>query len=303
MEVHALTKPQYASLFAENPYITKVHSLAGKPAETVAILRQERFDFVVDLHKNLRSFRIRILLGVKGFSFPKLNLQKYLLVHFKWNLMPEKHIVDRYFDAVKPLGVSNDGRGLDFFIPENDRMQRSDLPDHLQAGYYAFAIGGNHNTKILPAHKAATVIGKLDKPVALLGGREDVGRAAAIVSIAGEDMAWNSCGKLRLGQSAWVVAHSLGVITNDTGLMHIAAAFRKPVVSVWGNTVPELGMYPYIVTHPERVAIIEQKGLSCRPCSKIGYRTCPEKHFNCMEKHSETQIAEALNKVVGAGQA
>jgi len=116
MEVHALTKPQYASIFSENPYITKVHTLAGKPAETAALLRKEKFDFVVDLHKNLRSFRIRILLGVKGFSFPKLNLQKYLLVHFKWNLMPEKHIVDRYFDAVKPLGVSNDGKGLDYLF-------------------------------------------------------------------------------------------------------------------------------------------------------------------------------------------
>lgn len=298
-EIHALTKPQFDSLFRENPWISQVHVL-GHFAETINRLRAEKFDYVVDLHHNLRSWRVRFALGVGGSSFPKLNINKYLLVRFKLNLMPDVHIVDRYFMAVRSLGVVNDGKGLDFFIPPADRLQLADLPAFLHKGYFAFVIGGNHFTKILPASKVIAVIKQLDLPVVLLGGKEDMQRAEEIEAAIGNHV-WNSCGRLRLGQSAWMIEHARAVISNDTGLMHIAAAFRKPVVSVWGNTVPSLGMYPYIVSNPERVAIVEIKNLGCRPCSKIGFPACPKGHFNCMEQIDPKAIAESVRQVTGRG--
>ena len=66
--------------------------------------------------------------------------------------------------------------------------------------------------------------------------------------------------------------------------MHIAAAFHKNIVSVWGNTVPELGMYPYLPKEKEKCHIVECKDVKCRPCSKLGFKECPRKHFNCMMK-------------------
>ncbi|RTQ44044.1 glycosyl transferase, partial [Hymenobacter gummosus] len=63
-----------------------------------------------------------------------------------------------------------------------------------------------------------------------------------------------------------------------TGQMHIAAAFRKEIISVWGNTVPEFGMYPFRT----EFRALEVEGLGCRPCSKIGYEKCPQGHFRCM---------------------
>jgi len=80
-------------------------------------------------------------------------------------------------------------------------------------------------------------------------------------------------------------------------LMHIAAAFKKPTISIWGNTVPELGMYPYMPANPERFRIFEVKGLSCRPCSKIGYKSCPKKHFDCMMKQDVDGMVSAVNQM------
>ena len=102
---------------------------------------------------------------------------------------------------------------------------------------------------------------------------------------------YNACGKLNLNQSASVVKQADVLITHDTGLMHIAAAFEKKIVSVWGNTVPEFGMYPY--QKEENFKIVEVKDLSCRPCSKIGHKKCPKGHFDCMQKIDVDDVVRA----------
>jgi ADP-heptose:LPS heptosyltransferase len=82
--------------------------------------------------------------------------------------------------------------------------------------------------------------------------------------------------------------------------MHIGAAFNKKIISIWGNTVPKFGMYPY-QADPDSVQF-EVDGLRCRPCSKIGYQQCPRKHFRCMMEQDIpgiSQAAERLFKVIG----
>ena len=91
---------------------------------------------------------------------------------------------------------------------------------------------------------------------------------------------------------AFLVKQAERIITHDTGLMHIAAAFNKPVISVWGNTVPDFGMYPYQV---DQSKIVEVKNLYCRPCSKIGYKKCPLGHFKCMNEHNPANIVSFIN--------
>ncbi|MBS4061599.1 MAG: glycosyltransferase family 9 protein [Bacteroidetes bacterium] len=295
VEVHVLTKESNRQLFDSNPHINKVYSFSEKRSlsEVTALLKKEKYDFVVDLHKNLRSFRVKRALSVWSKSFPKLNFRKYLLVQFKWNIMPEIHIVDRYFEAVKPLGVKNDHEGLDFFIPKHEVFDPESLPLLFRNGYHAVVLGGQHKTKIFPAEKVIEVAQYLEKPIVLLGGPEDAERGEKIVLSLGEK-ALNKCGKLSLFQSALIVKNALSVLTNDTGLMHIAAAFRKNTVSVWGNTVPELGMYPYMPGDEKRSVIIEIKPLKCRPCSKIGFKECPKGHFKCMNDHYSKKIAQEL---------
>ena len=126
VQLHVLTKASYRSIFAANPYIDKVYELSSNMKELVASLREEHYDFIVDLHKNWRSLRVRMALRRPSASFPKLDFQKFLYTKLKIGKLPPVHIVDRYFKAVEKLGVHNDGQGLDFFFNEGDEMHYED---------------------------------------------------------------------------------------------------------------------------------------------------------------------------------
>lgn len=295
VEIHVLTKNRYKNIYLNNPFIDKVYDFKSQISEVIGDLKKENYDHVVDLHKNFRSNKVRLALKRPSSSFPKLNVKKYILVLLKINKMPDIHIVDRYFEAVKQFGIVNDNKGLDFFISESDELQNADLPAEFRNGFYAFVIGGQHFTKIFPSKKVIEVCQLANYPIILLGGAEDVARGNEIVETVGENI-WNSCGKLNLSQSASIIKMADAVLTNDTGLMHISAAFHKPIVSVWGNTIPEFGMYPYLPNEKSKSVIIEKK-LSCRPCSKIGHKKCPKGHFNCMMKLDTNKIAESLQQI------
>jgi ADP-heptose:LPS heptosyltransferase len=120
----------------------------------------------------------------------------------------------------------------------------------------------------------------------LLGGKEDAAIAEQVYQLH-KNNTINLCGKLNLNQSASIIQQSHKVITSDTGLMHIAAAYKKDIISLWGNTIPEFGMGPYFAGKNSQ--ILEVKNLSCRPCSKLGYKKCPKGHFKCM---NDIEIAE-----------
>lgn len=283
VELHYLTKPAFTAILANNPYIDKVHVLDKHPIQMGLELRKEKFDVVLDLHHNLRTAMIKAALGVQAFSFPKLNIEKFLLVNFKVNNMPAVHIVDRYMETTKELGVTNDGAGLDYFIPQQDSLENVLGFRPKAQPYYTWAIGAQHFTKRLPNEKIIERARQLEHPVVLLGGKEDVANAAMIQAALGENCI-DFCGKINLNQSAWVVKNSVQLFTNDTGLMHIAAALKVPTVSFWGNTVPAFGMTPYYGAQEVEHSYVENKNLSCRPCSKIGYQKCPKGHFNCMNQ-------------------
>ena len=295
IELHVLTKKKFSNLFKKNTYVDKVFEFDNSLKDNIKELKKENYDYVVDLQKNKRSKRVTASLRCPYSSFPKLNIKKFLLTTFKINLMPDIHIVDRYFEAVKGLGVKNDFKGLDFFISPENQYDIAQLPASFQNGYHAFVIGGTYKTKILPAVKIVEVVKKLQEPVVLLGGPDDVERADDVMaSVSGNVV--NLVGKINLEQSASLVKMAKSVLTNDTGLMHIAAAFHKNIVSVWGNTVPELGMYPYLPNEKDKCHIVECKEVKCRPCSKLGFKDCPKKHFRCMMEIDTDVVVENLRK-------
>ena len=295
IELHVLTKKKFSNLFKKNTYVDKVFEFDNSLKDNIKELKKENYDYIVDLQKNKRSKRVTASLRCQHSYFPKLNFKKFLLTTFKINLMPDVHIVDRYFEAVKDLGVKNDLKGLDFFISTENQYDISELPSAFQNGFHAFVIGGTYKTKILPAVKIVEVIKKLQEPVVLLGGLDDVERANDVMNSVSENVV-NLVGKINLEQSASLVKMAKSVLTNDTGLMHIAAAFHKNIVSVWGNTVPELGMYPYLPNEKDKCHIVECKDVKCRPCSKLGFKDCPKKHFRCMMEIDTDVVVEKLRK-------
>lgn len=294
-EVHFLTKASFGTIVENNPFVDKVHLLAHSWDTVVHELKQENYDYIIDLHHNLRTLRLKKDLGIRSFPFNKLNIQKWIYTNFKWNMMPDLHIVDRYMKTVESFGVLNDGEGLDYFIPEKDAVKQKDIPASHHAGYIGLVIGAAHYTKKLPVDKLKELCSKIDHPMILLGGKEDDENGKQIASV-DQVKVYNACGKFNLNESADLVRRSKLIITHDTGLMHIAAAFKKKVISVWGNTVPEFGMYPYYGKSQIANLKFEIRNLQCRPCSKIGYRKCPRGHFKCMKQISMDAIAETARQ-------
>lgn len=292
-EIHFATKKQFASVVANNPYVDKVHILDGKLDELIEKLKQEEFHYIIDLHHNLRSLFVKKKLDAISFSFNKINIRKWLMVTLKINYLPNKHIVDRYMDTCKLFDVTNDNKGLDFFIDPANEVPIQSLPQQFQSGYIALVIGAKHATKQMPDEKIAQLCSKLNKPVILLGGPDDKNKADNIIKAAGNATILNTCGNYNLQQSASLVKQAKVVISHDTGLMHIAAAFKKKIISIWGNTVPEFGMYPYLPGNDS--AIFEVK-LRCRPCTKIGFQKCPKGHFKCMNLLDLNAIASKCNE-------
>ncbi len=293
--IHYATKAAYTSILEENPYIDKIHKLGDSLNELIGNLKHEKFDLIVDLHNNLRTRIIKFRLGVKSTSFRKLNKEKWLITTFKINKLPNIHIVDRYMETVAHLDVKLDNLGLDFFVPEKDEMVPDWLPKSHQNGFATLVIGAKFKTKQLPVNRMIELCDRINKPVVLLGGKEDEEVANEVeeffkgsskdlemgrTMLGKKTQIFNAVGKCNLNQSASLIKQSNWVFTHDTGLMHIAAAFKKSIYSIWGNTIPSFGMYPYRT----EFVIFENNNLSCRPCSKIGYKQCPKGHFKCMNE-------------------
>ncbi len=295
-EVHFATKKNYAQIVKNNPYVDQVKTLDSSLSELIRSIRKEKYDVIIDLHNNIRTKIIRLLTGTPMVSFQKINWAKWLMVNLKIDQLPKRHIVDRYLDTVKKLGVANDQMGLDYFIPDKDVVEREWLPEAFHQKFVAYAIGGQHETKKLPFKKMIELCDRINAPVVLLGDKGDAETAAKIEAFFNHEtdvayadglhqlnkktVIFNGCGKFNLNQSASIVKQATYVFTHDTGIMHIAAAFKKEIFSIWGNTIPQFGMYPYRT----RFTIFENNKIKCRPCSKIGFNKCPKGHFDCMNK-------------------
>ena len=279
-ELHFLTKKAYISLLEHNPYISKLHLWEGDFQQTKKELAGENFDLILDLHHNLRSIRLSVALGVKSIRFPKQNLDKYLLVRFKWKLRPIRHVVERYGRVLESMNIELDQLGLELlYPPELDSKAAYILRKHHIRQPIAMVLGATHATKRWPSEHFIKLAELLQQPIVLLGGPDTV-REAEFISEQIDLPVLNAAGKYSVLLSAAIMKQCRFVITHDTGMMHIAAAFGMRIYSLWGNTVPEFGMIPYRTPHE----ILQVEGLSCRPCSKIGHSQCPKKHFRCMNE-------------------
>ena len=279
VEIHFVTKTTFKSILIHNPYVQKVHVFDHDVSELAETLSGENFDLLIDLHKNLRSRKLKQLLKVKSIMFDKINLKKFLAVNFKMlNRLPKKHIVDRYFEALKPIGLENDGYGLDYFISEKDKVDVTQWLPAENKKFVVLVIGGSYTTKKIPINKLIEICSFLTLPIILVGGKEDQGTGEQLKQLFPGVI--DTSGRYNFNQSASIIQQCEWVISSDTGMMHIASAFNKKIISVWGNTVPAFGMSPYM-PQPENI-ILEIEGLECRPCSKLGYTGCPLGHFKCM---------------------
>lgn len=284
-EIHFITKPRFRYIYEGNPYVDKLLLLKGSLSETIADIKSENYDCLVDLHSNLRTSLIKLRTGIRSYTYNKQTVRKWLSLKLRKQWVPPVHLVDRYLKAVAPLGIVNDNKPIDYFIKKDHRL--SDLlPASHQQGYIGFIIGAAHFTKRMPNEKIVSVCSQLNKPIVLLGG-DDVKENGNFVAQYLGDKVYNACGTTSLDESVFLVSRADAIIGFDTGLTHIAEAFNKPIASIWGSTVPELlGVQPYKIDQ----SLVSGVQISCRPCSKYGLPKCPRGHFKCMYEINEQEI-------------
>lgn len=281
--IHYLTKSTFKDVLANNPYIDKIIAIEKDINEVKTLLQNEKYNVIVDLHKNIRTLKVKHWLNMANYiTFDKLNLEKWIMVNLKWNLLPKKHLVDRYFEGLRSLNIKNDEKGLDFFIEEKDLNGKTE-EINFKESYDVIVLGAAHFTKRMTENIIQSIIEKSKNKIILIGGKnemnfgEQISRKNVLKVI-------NMCGKCTIAQSASIIKNASMVFTSDTGMMHIAAALQKPITVYWGNTIPDFGMYPYYGKKSNQSFENKEIFINCRPCSKIGYDDCPRKHFNCMKK-------------------
>ncbi len=295
--VDFVVKPCYSELLLDNPYIHRLWYYT--PSRQIDLLNNfyRRYDAIVDLQNNFRSRRLTYRLHAPVRRLRKLNLRKWVLTNFKINLMPSgDHIVKRYLEVARPFGVEDDGLGLDIFL-DSEKGFWQKMRHQLPKQYITLAIGSAHRTKSIPVELGSAILSKLQLPTVIVGAVKDWKDAQLMIESSGKRDVLNMCGKCSIRQSAVLIAQSKLLITPDTGMMHIATALKKPVLVIWGSTVPALGMGPYYGNTLVPHAHFEVHGLSCRPCSKLGYPRCPNGSFQCMLGHNPSAITQRAHQI------
>ena len=290
--IHYLIKEKFKHVLDGNEHLEKIFCFEDE--ELKSKLQQEKYSLVIDLQNNLKSLMIRKNLSKKTYVVNKENLKKLLLVRTGIDLLNQEHIVTRYFKTIKKLGIKDDGMGLDFFIPKDFGIPQEKTPIELDKPFVTWVIGASYPKKTLTELQIAGVCSTLNMPFVLLGGPLDKKRGDLIESLCQKDNTYNLCGKLSLQESAFFVKKSALVLTNDTGMMHIAAAMQKQIISFWGCTKPSLGMYPFRAGQ-ESIMLVSETNKA--PCSKLGNR-CKSSRTGCIKDISEETITKSINKLL-----
>lgn len=299
-QIDFVIKEQFSELLEYNPHIDNIYKVRKEDGlKDLLYLRGKIFsnpyNFVFDLHNN---FRTRILtLGHSKSTITKNLIKRWLLVGLKINLFRVvKTIPEKYLGVATKAGIADDGLGLEAYWAEHDENR---VAAFLKEGNYknefvALAPGAMHYTKRWPAEYFTELIQKIltgsKQHVLLLGSAHEAPLLDQLVS---SDRVINVAGNFSIIESAILLSKAKGLVSNDSGLMHLATAVRTPVVAIFGSTVEELGFFPY----RGKSAIVENKNLNCRPCSHVGKKACPKKHFKCMQEILPDTVYNELQRI------
>jgi lipopolysaccharide heptosyltransferase II len=312
-QIDYVTRTEYAELVKSNSNLNHTYAFDAAGGfdslrDLKKKIREEKYDLIVDIHDSLRSKYLRSLPGAKRVVVDKRVLERSMLVNLKKNIYRGiVSVVDRYIEPLRQFGIENDGKGLELHIPDEILFRVSGKIATLKLNRFENVVGlcpgARHFTKRWPAERFTRVgiecAQNLDAKVILFGGEADSHLCDQICreinEKAGPERATSMCGKLTLLESAAAMEYCDIVITNDTGLMHLAAAMHKKIIAVFGSTVREFGFFPY----DKNAVVLERRELECRPCSHIGRSECPEKHFRCMTEIDPNLVFTKARELLG----
>ena len=288
-EIHFVTKADFSNLLNGNKNIDHVFSWENKSDRIE--LYSNQYDAIIDLHANLRSLQLKLRFwNMPHLTLKKKSISKWLFTLTKSNIFNVSHIVDRYIDALKYYEIKNDFEGLDF-ICESESNNIKNLPEN----YICLVLGGTYLTKRIPQEKIIELISKSENHnFVLIGGKYEFELGEQIFHHF-QDRILNFSGKISIQESAIVLKNSKVVVSGDTGMAHLASALGKPIAMLWGNTDLGYGMGPVNRQNVEIQNFVVEN-LSCRPCSKLGFDTCPQGHFKCMLQQNMDDVSNFAEK-------
>ena len=303
-EISYAIKKQYVDLIRTNPDVDRIFLFDEQGGwqslrEMKLEIMDAGFELVLDIHKNFRScYLSRGLRGAVVVRFPKYYVKRWLLVKFGWNFYKEiVPVYKRYFKNLSPIGIVDDGQGLTFY-PENAVREKikKDLQSHgidFNKLLVGLAPGAGFATKRWPVEYFIWVGQRLvrekNAQVVLFGDEKDRGLTGQIVDAIGP-LVIDCAGRFSLMETGCAMSFMNIMISNDTGLMHMATALKIKTLAIFGPTTRELGFFPV----GEQTRYIENTSLSCRPCSHVGSKKCPKKHFKCMWDVKPDQVYKII---------
>ena len=248
------------------------------------IIGKNHYSLIADLHNNLRTFRLIIGQHAKVYRFKKLRVHRFFFVKWRWNVFNVLPVWKRYMQTV-PLNFQECGfQPLDF-QPDTEIIYRlkTEIPA-LNSGKKCILIypGARHFTKRWPLEyysKLITMILEKTDYTIILGGSKDETAYIQPLNKLNQNRVIDTSGKYNLNENFVLVSLCDLIISNDSAPMHMAALLGKPQIAIFGNTVRQFGFYP---ENPNAI-LLEDKTVTCRPCSHIGFDKCPKKHFDCMQ--------------------
>ncbi len=308
-----LVKSEYAGLVRDNPNISRALEFPTGAGlhELIRLrrrIRSERYDLIIDIHGSLRS-RFLCLGRSSVVRLRKRVLARFILVKFKRDVYSRfgdaPGVALRYLEPVRHLGVEDDGQGLDLEVSSRAHETVASLLKqaglNATSGVIGICPGARHANKIWPRERFAEAGCSLVEDdrggVILFGSEEEASRCADIERLMKHlrpDLRIaNLAGKLSFAESGAAMDRCSLVLTNDSGLMHLAAARKRKVVAIFGPTVMQLGFFPFGTTS----IVVEHPALRCRPCTHIGLAACPKGHFKCMNELPASRVIEAARSL------
>jgi len=312
LKVDYLVKERFRDLIAYHPGVSRVRTIpTDLPFRQLIQLRSKiqssgEYDYLLDLHDNLRSKILTFLSRVPYARYNKNRFHRWLFIYWKIRTpQVEKYITNRYFETVESLGVQDDGEGLDFYFPADFQYSSPALQSRVEQFHgtenpLTVAPGAAWPTKIwIPDRFARTcerLITELNADIALLGGpgeQDLVNNLLSSVAVP-RNRIHNFVGETTLLESARILRGARMHLANDSGLTHIATAFQTPVVVILGPTAKPTVFHPKYTRHE----IVEDEDLRCRPCTHMGRKRCPLGHFRCMRNIEVEDVYSACKRML-----
>ena len=314
IHIDFLLKSEYADLVRYNPHINRVIEFPsggsfGDLSRMRQAIRNERYDLIVDIHDSIRSRLLSFGMS-RTVRMDKRKFARWLLVTLKRDLYSSfggaPGVAMRYLETVAPFGVTDDGDGLELHLPPDSKERVGALlrEQGILPGSRAIGIcpSAKHENKMWLkerfAETAAALAQQYQASVLLFGSSGETTRcndiAVMVQKISPSTRVVNLAGVLSLLETAAAMDHCDLVVTNDSGLMHVAAARKRRVVALFGPTVRQFGFFPFGTAS----TVVEHPALPCRPCTHIGLPDCPRGHFRCMREIQTATVVQAATALL-----